>query len=154
MLYSYILILCNIDVTAWLRSLRLHKYNSIFENMRWQDMIKLDDQALQQKGIAALGARRKMLKVFENVREHCRANVSLFFWSLSFVYPFTLIHPSFIAYRILILYFPTLTQSQLKINYPIHIQNIYKIIKKMYRIHILFFVFLNLFFWLSTVIFS
>ncbi|GAA5796617.1 hypothetical protein EDC94DRAFT_622036 [Helicostylum pulchrum] len=62
------------DVTAWFRSLRLHKYNSVFEHMRWQDIIKLDDQALQAKGVAALGARRKMLKVFENVREHCKQN--------------------------------------------------------------------------------
>lgn len=44
--------------------------------MRWQDMIKLDDEALEAKGVAALGARRKMLKVFENVREHCKVNVS------------------------------------------------------------------------------
>lgn len=44
--------------------------------MRWQDIIQLDDAALQEKGVAALGARRKMLKVFENVREHCRLNVS------------------------------------------------------------------------------
>lgn len=47
----------------------------MFEHMRWQDIIKLDDQALQAKGVAALGARRKMLKVFENVREHCKQNV-------------------------------------------------------------------------------
>lgn len=64
------------DVTAWLRSLRLHKYNSIFEPMRWQDIVKLDDDALQAKGVAALGARRKMLKIFENIRDHCKANVS------------------------------------------------------------------------------
>ncbi|GAN09753.1 hypothetical protein MAM1_0289c09285 [Mucor ambiguus] len=62
------------DVPAWFRSMRLHKYNSIFEPMRWQDIIRLDDAALQEKGVAALGARRKMLKVFENVREHCRLN--------------------------------------------------------------------------------
>ncbi|CAO0792223.1 unnamed protein product [Mucor circinelloides] len=64
------------DVPAWFRSMRLHKYNAIFEHMRWQDIIQLDDAALQEKGVAALGARRKMLKVFENVREHCRLNVS------------------------------------------------------------------------------
>lgn len=68
-----------LDVTAWFRSLRLHKYNSVFEHMRWQDIIKLDDQALQAKGVAALGARRKMLKVFENVREHCKQNVNTLF---------------------------------------------------------------------------
>lgn len=44
--------------------------------MCWQDIIKLDDNALQGKGVAALGARRKMLKVFENIRDHCEANVS------------------------------------------------------------------------------
>ncbi|RCH83355.1 Flap-structured DNA-binding and RNA-binding protein, partial [Rhizopus azygosporus] len=62
------------DVPAWLRSLRLHKYNPIFGDMRWQDMVKMSDQELLNKGVAALGARRKMLKVFENVKAHCEAN--------------------------------------------------------------------------------
>ncbi|KAI7873873.1 hypothetical protein K492DRAFT_211897 [Lichtheimia hyalospora FSU 10163] len=62
------------DIPAWLRSLRLHKYNSIFESMKWQDMIKLDDEQLSAKGVAALGARRKMLKVFEQVKQHCEKN--------------------------------------------------------------------------------
>ncbi|KAI9313846.1 hypothetical protein BX666DRAFT_1830646, partial [Dichotomocladium elegans] len=53
------------DIPAWLRSLRLHKYNSNFEDTKWQDMIKMDDDALSAKGVAALGARRKMLKIFE-----------------------------------------------------------------------------------------
>ncbi|KAI8096455.1 uncharacterized protein BX664DRAFT_324037 [Halteromyces radiatus] len=62
------------DVPGWFRSLRLHKYNAIFESMRWQDIIRLSDQDLQTKGVAALGARRKMLKVFETVRDHCTKN--------------------------------------------------------------------------------
>ncbi|KAG1048115.1 hypothetical protein G6F43_009471 [Rhizopus delemar] len=62
------------DVPAWLRSLRLHKYNPIFCDMRWQDMVKMSDQELLNKGVAALGARRKMLKVFENVKAHCEVN--------------------------------------------------------------------------------
>lgn len=62
------------DVSAWLRSLRLHKYNPIFETMKWQDMLKLDDGALLAKGVAALGARRKLLKVFDQVKAHCEAN--------------------------------------------------------------------------------
>ncbi|KAM3582658.1 Flap-structured DNA-binding and RNA-binding protein [Umbelopsis sp. WA50703] len=62
------------DVPAWFRSLRLHKYNTVFESMKWQDIIKLSDEDLVAKGVAALGARRKMLKVFENVRAHCDAN--------------------------------------------------------------------------------
>lgn len=38
-------------------------------------MIKLDDEALQAKGVSALGARRKMLKVFELVRKDLDAKV-------------------------------------------------------------------------------
>ncbi|KAF9897941.1 hypothetical protein BX616_004727, partial [Lobosporangium transversale] len=57
------------DTPAWLRSLRLHKYNSIFEGMQWRDIVNLSDGDLINKGVAALGARRKMLKVFEQVRK-------------------------------------------------------------------------------------
>ena len=32
-------------------------------------MVILDDAGLEAKGVAALGARRKMLKTFENVRK-------------------------------------------------------------------------------------
>ena len=56
------------DIPAWLRSLRLHKYTPNFEGMKWQDMVMMDEAALEAKGVAALGARRKMLKTFENVR--------------------------------------------------------------------------------------
>ncbi len=57
------------DVPAWLRSLRLHKYTPNFENMNWRDMVAMDEAALEAKGVAALGARRKMLKTFEVVRK-------------------------------------------------------------------------------------
>jgi hypothetical protein len=57
------------DISAWLRSLRLHKYTPNFEGMKWQDMVILDEAALEAKGVAALGARRKMLKTFEAVRK-------------------------------------------------------------------------------------
>lgn len=57
------------DIPAWLRSLRLHKYTPNFEKMRWQDMVVLDDAGLEAHGVAALGARRKMLKTFEAVRK-------------------------------------------------------------------------------------
>lgn len=56
------------DVPAWLRSLRLHKYTPNFEGMKWKDMVMMDEAALEAKGVAALGARRKMLKTFEVVR--------------------------------------------------------------------------------------
>lgn len=57
------------DVPAWLRSLRLHKYTPNFEGMSWRDMVILDEAQLEAKGVAALGARRKMLKTFEIVRK-------------------------------------------------------------------------------------
>ncbi|KAB5593591.1 Protein VTS1 [Ceratobasidium theobromae] len=57
------------DIPAWLRSLRLHKYTPNFEGMNWRDMVLMDEPALEAKGVAALGARRKMLKTFQTVRE-------------------------------------------------------------------------------------
>ncbi|KAJ2800125.1 Flap-structured DNA-binding and RNA-binding protein [Coemansia guatemalensis] len=55
------------DIPAWLRSLRLHKYTDCFVGMDWTSVVSLSDEQLQAKGVAALGARRKMLKVFEAV---------------------------------------------------------------------------------------
>ncbi|KAG5463682.1 MAG: hypothetical protein BJ554DRAFT_5350 [Olpidium bornovanus] len=57
------------DIPGWLRSLRLHKYSSNFGSMTWQDLIRLDDGDLLRVGVVALGARRKMLRVFEGVRD-------------------------------------------------------------------------------------
>lgn len=57
------------DVPAWLRHLRLHKYTPNFENSHWKEMVVMDDKQLEDKGVAALGARRKMLKTFELVRK-------------------------------------------------------------------------------------
>ncbi|KAF9533180.1 hypothetical protein CPB83DRAFT_845997 [Crepidotus variabilis] len=57
------------DIPAWLRSLRLHKYTPNFEGCKWQDMVMMDEKDLEAKGVAALGARRKMMKTFEIVRK-------------------------------------------------------------------------------------
>jgi hypothetical protein len=57
------------DVPAWLRSLRLHKYTPNFEGTTWQEMVIMDEAQLEAKGVAALGARRKMMKTFEVVRK-------------------------------------------------------------------------------------
>ncbi|KAK0241529.1 hypothetical protein EDD85DRAFT_404307 [Armillaria nabsnona] len=56
------------DVPAWLKSLRLHKYTPCFEGMDWRDMIKLDEDTLEKKGVAALGARRRLVKTFDAVK--------------------------------------------------------------------------------------
>ncbi|GAW22343.1 hypothetical protein ANO14919_118800 [Xylariales sp. No.14919] len=57
------------DIPSWLRSLRLHKYTDNLKDMKWTDLIELDDEALEKRGVNALGARRKMLKVFEQVKD-------------------------------------------------------------------------------------
>ncbi|KAL1924223.1 uncharacterized protein VTP21DRAFT_7258 [Calcarisporiella thermophila] len=62
------------DLPAWLRSLRLHKYTPLFAGKTWRDLIRMSDEELLDRGVAALGARRKMLKVFEALRAHCVEN--------------------------------------------------------------------------------
>ncbi|KAF4492941.1 Protein VTS1 [Colletotrichum fructicola Nara gc5] len=57
------------DIPSWLRSLRLHKYTENLKDMKWHELIELDDKALEDRGVNALGARRKMLKVFEQVKD-------------------------------------------------------------------------------------
>ncbi|KAI0480603.1 protein VTS1 [Xylariaceae sp. FL0804] len=57
------------DIPAWLRSLRLHKYTDNLKDLQWTELVELDDEALEKRGVNALGARRKMLKVFEQVRD-------------------------------------------------------------------------------------
>ncbi|KAF2429518.1 hypothetical protein EJ08DRAFT_273701 [Tothia fuscella] len=57
------------DIPAWLRSLRLHKYTDNLKDLKWSELVELDDDGLEKRGVNALGARRKMLKVFEQVKE-------------------------------------------------------------------------------------
>lgn len=69
------------DIPSWLRSLRLHKYTDNLKDMKWTDLVELDDKALEQRGVNALGARRKMLKVFEQVKgtsnKYCSSEIFL-----------------------------------------------------------------------------
>ncbi|WEW58280.1 Flap-structured DNA-binding and RNA-binding protein [Emydomyces testavorans] len=51
------------DIPAWLRSLRLHKYTDNLKDLKWTELIELDDKSLEARGVNALGARNKMLKV-------------------------------------------------------------------------------------------
>ncbi|KAK2765330.1 Flap-structured DNA-binding and RNA-binding protein [Arachnomyces sp. PD_36] len=57
------------DIPSWLRSLRLHKYTDSLKDLKWTELIELDDKGLEERGVNALGARNKMLKVFEQVKE-------------------------------------------------------------------------------------
>lgn len=59
-----------------MRSLRLHKYSHAFEGMQWQQVIRMSDEDMEKAGVSTVGARRKLLKVFENVMRHCEEHVS------------------------------------------------------------------------------
>jgi hypothetical protein len=50
------------DIPTWLRSLRLHKYTDNLKDMKWDELVQLDEKGLEAKGVNALGARNKMLK--------------------------------------------------------------------------------------------
>lgn len=65
------------DVQAWLRTLRLHKYAYAFEGLSWQEVVQMTDDDMTQAGVNTIGARRKLLKVFENVMTHCQKNASI-----------------------------------------------------------------------------
>ena len=58
------------DMPGFLKMLRLHKYTDNLKAVPWRDWIKMDDEALESAGVAALGARRKMLKVFEVIQRN------------------------------------------------------------------------------------
>lgn len=55
------------DIPAWLRSLRLHKYTDNLKDLKWTELVELNDKALEDRGVNALGARNKMLKVSDCV---------------------------------------------------------------------------------------
>ncbi|WBW70652.1 Smaug family RNA-binding protein Vts1 [Schizosaccharomyces osmophilus] len=55
------------DIPSWLRSLRLHKYTNNLKDTDWNGLVSLTDENLQSRGIHALGARRKLLKSFQDV---------------------------------------------------------------------------------------
>ncbi|KAI8378882.1 hypothetical protein EDC96DRAFT_493514 [Choanephora cucurbitarum] len=62
------------DVQNWLRSLRLHKYGHAFIGLDWKQVVRMSDQDMIDAGVNTIGARRKLLKVFENVVNHCEEN--------------------------------------------------------------------------------
>ena len=56
------------DIPSWLQSLRLHKYTNNLKNMYWRELVELDEEALKARGVYTLGARKKMLRAFGQVR--------------------------------------------------------------------------------------
>ncbi|RLV93145.1 Protein VTS1 [Spathaspora sp. JA1] len=56
------------SIPAWLKLLRLHKYTECLKDIPWRELIELDNDELEAKGVAALGARRKLMKAFDVVK--------------------------------------------------------------------------------------
>lgn len=57
------------NIPTWLKLLRLHKYTDCLKDIPWQELIELNDHDLEEKGVKALGARRKLLKAFDAVKQ-------------------------------------------------------------------------------------
>jgi hypothetical protein len=55
------------DIPGWLRSLRLHKFTDNLKDMRWYELVQLDDKGLEARGVDARGARNKFLKVARSI---------------------------------------------------------------------------------------
>ncbi|KAK3748745.1 hypothetical protein QZH41_015688 [Actinostola sp. cb2023] len=56
------------DVPGWLKSLRLHKYGSLFAQLSYEDMLELEDGYLESKGVTK-GARNKILLSIKKLKE-------------------------------------------------------------------------------------
>lgn len=56
------------DVPMWLKSLRLHKYSHIFNDLTYEQMLELNDEYLEQKGVTK-GARNKIVLCVQKIKE-------------------------------------------------------------------------------------
>ncbi|CAJ0957168.1 unnamed protein product, partial [Mesorhabditis belari] len=54
------------DVASWLKSLRLHKYTALFQEMAYDQMMSLDENTLEQRNVTK-GARKKILQSIEKL---------------------------------------------------------------------------------------
>jgi hypothetical protein len=70
---------CNVelfkrDIPQWLRSLRLHKYTPAIGGLSQEALLASTDEILERHGVAALGARRKLLRIFETIQKAIAEN--------------------------------------------------------------------------------
>lgn len=57
------------DISQWLETQKVNEYVPALGNMRWQDMVKLNDAELTAQGVVNIEARRKLLEIFRQVDE-------------------------------------------------------------------------------------
>jgi hypothetical protein len=56
------------DISSWLRSKRLHKYEHCFHGMSWENMLKLQEADLENRGVYTVGARGRFMKFLNELR--------------------------------------------------------------------------------------
>ena len=88
----YFSIFCLLDVSQWLKHLRLHKYTDYFTCMSYDEILALDDDKLVESNIT-LGARKKILSNIDKLRNRPRrikelvnVNIFLFIIVLKFIF--------------------------------------------------------------------
>lgn len=57
-------------VFAWLKSLRLHKYNYVFENFTYEQTMNVNEQYLAQLNVTK-GARDKLVNCIQKLHNRC-----------------------------------------------------------------------------------
>ena len=55
------------DTSAWLKSLRLHKYKLIFSELSYEEMLGLTEQQLEERNVTK-GARHKIIVNIDKLR--------------------------------------------------------------------------------------
>lgn len=56
------------DVPMWLKSLRLHKYTQMLQQMGYDEMMALDERKLEALNVTK-GARKKIMQSIQKLRE-------------------------------------------------------------------------------------
>jgi hypothetical protein len=56
-------------LSNWLHTLRLHKYVENIKGMSPAELLRLDEEELQRRGVGTVGARTKLLSVCDNCAE-------------------------------------------------------------------------------------
>ena len=64
------------DVPIWLKTLRLHKYTTMFQDLTYDEMMNLNERQLEIRKVTK-GARKKILQSLEKLRERVATLKSL-----------------------------------------------------------------------------
>ncbi|KAJ7858958.1 hypothetical protein B0H14DRAFT_2747837 [Mycena olivaceomarginata] len=57
------------SIPSWLRTRRLHRYEHCFQGISWAEMFKFTEADLEARGVCTLGARRRLIKSLNELRE-------------------------------------------------------------------------------------